>query len=93
MLDCRARCLDGRARSCHEKQGAVVAIAFDRSRGCGGSEEPAERAAEPREPAQRRETVFDPLTSTIGRAEGVQQTVDEQAAEQRRRIEDASATR
>jgi hypothetical protein len=57
---------------------------------CGGSE-PEERAAEPREPAAapRRETVFDPLTSTIGRAEGVQQTVDEQAAEQRRRIDDA----
>jgi len=54
---------------------------------CGGSE-PEERAAEP-ETAPRRETVFDPLTSTIGRAQGVQQTVDEQAAEQRRRIEDA----
>lgn len=43
----------------------------------------------PPEPASRRETVFDPLTSTIDRAQGVQQTVDEQAAEQRRRIEDA----
>jgi hypothetical protein len=43
----------------------------------------------PPEPAARRETVFDPLTSTIDRAQGVQQTVDEQAAEQRRRIEAA----
>jgi len=33
--------------------------------------------------------VFDPLTSTIDRAEGVQQTVDDQAAEQRKRIEEA----
>ena len=57
--------------------------------GCGGGDLPAERAAERQEPAERRETVFDPLTSTIGRAQGVQQTVDEQAAEQRRRIEDA----
>jgi hypothetical protein len=57
--------------------------------GCGGSE-PAEHASEPRERAPRRETVFDPMTSTIGRAEGVQQTVDEQAAEQRRRIDEAS---
>jgi hypothetical protein len=57
--------------------------------GCGGSE-PSEQASEPREPAPRRETVFDPLTSTIGRAQGVQQTVDDQAAEQRRRIEEAS---
>jgi hypothetical protein len=64
---------------------AIVLIAG----GCGGSEQPAERAAQP-EAAQRRETVFDPLTSTIDRAEGVQQTVDDQAAEQRRRIEEAS---
>lgn len=52
--------------------------------GCGGSE-----PAEPPPQAERRPTVFDPMTSTIGRAQGVQQTVDEQAAEQRRRIEDA----
>jgi len=57
--------------------------------GCGGSE-PTEQASEPREQAPRRETVFDPMTSTIGRAQGVQQTVDEQAAEQRRRIDEAS---
>lgn len=53
--------------------------------GCGGSP-PAE---EPVETAAPRPTVFDPLTSTIRRAEGVQQTVDDQAAEQRRRIEEA----
>lgn len=57
--------------------------------GCGGSQGPAERATVQREPAQPRETVFDPLTSTIGRAEGVQQTLDAQAAEQRRRLEAA----
>jgi hypothetical protein len=33
--------------------------------------------------------VFDPMTSTIGRAQGVQNTVDAQAAEQRKRIEEA----
>jgi hypothetical protein len=58
--------------------------------GCGGADDSADRASERSEPAPRRETVFDPMTSTIGRAEGVQQTVDEQAAEQRRRIEEAS---
>jgi hypothetical protein len=47
-------------------------------------------AEAPPEPAARRETGFDPLTSTIGRAQGVQQTVDDEAAEQRRRIEEAS---
>lgn len=51
--------------------------------GCGGSE-PSE--APPPEP---RPTVFDPLTSTLERAEGVQQTLDEQAAELRRRVEEA----
>ena len=64
---------------------SAVALALA---GCGGSE-PAERAVESHEPPPRRETVFDPLTSTIGRAQGVQQTVDEQAAAQRRQIEDA----
>ena len=54
--------------------------------GCGDSSEPAAPA---REQAERRPTVFDPMTSTIGRAQGVQQTLDEQAAEQRRRIEAA----
>jgi hypothetical protein len=64
----------------------LVAIAWVIG-GCGGGDEPAERGAD-RE-TERRESVFDPLTSTIDRAEGVQQTVDGQAAEQRRRIEDA----
>lgn len=60
---------------------AVLALA-----GCGGgSDSPA--ASE--EPAEARDTVFDPLTSTIDRAQGVQQTLDAQAAEQRRRIEEA----
>jgi hypothetical protein len=57
--------------------------------GCGVGG-PAEQAREPREEAPRRQTVFDPMTSTIGRAEGVQQTVEQQAAEQRRRIDEAS---
>jgi hypothetical protein len=70
--------------------GAIVflSITFGMG-GCGGDGEPSERAVDEREPEPRRETVFDPLTSTIGRAQGVQQTVDEQAAEQRRRIEEA----
>lgn len=54
---------------------------------CGGPE--TEQASEPRAEAPRRETVFDPMTSTIGRAQGVQQTLDSQAAEQRRRLEES----
>jgi len=53
--------------------------------GCGQAPEPEQSA----EPAARRETVFDPMTSTIDRAQGVQQTLDAQAAEQRRKIEAA----
>ncbi len=68
---------------------ALAAIALALA-GCGGANDSGERAAERSESAPRRETVFDPMTSTIGRAQGVQQTVDEQAAEQRRRIEEAS---
>ena len=65
---------------------AAIALAIG---GCGGGDVPTEPVAKQPEPP-RRETVFDPLTSTVGRAEGVQQTVDQQAAEQRRRIEEAS---
>jgi hypothetical protein len=65
---------------------AAIALAMS---GCGGADDTSERAGDRSEPAPRRETVFDPMTSTIGRAQGVQQTVDAQAAEQRRKIEAA----
>jgi hypothetical protein len=64
--------------------------------GCGGgSVSPSGEATKaPATAAQkapeRRETVFDPWVGTIERAKGVQNTVDEQAAEQRRKIEEAS---
>ena len=51
---------------------------------CGSSQPPPQE-----QKPSRKETVFDPLTSTLDRAKGVQQTVDEQAAEQRRKIEAA----
>jgi hypothetical protein len=54
---------------------------------CGGSSEPSSPAASADAP--KRETVFDPLVGTLDRAKGVQQTVDEQAAEQRRKLEEA----
>jgi hypothetical protein len=52
--------------------------------GCGGAEPPAAPAS-----SEPRPTVFDPLVGTLERAEGVQQTVDRQAAESRRRLEEA----
>ena len=63
--------------------------------GCGSSTPPAaETAKHPPDSArpqpERRETVFDPWVGTIDRAKGVQNTVDEQAAEQRRKIEEAT---
>jgi hypothetical protein len=51
---------------------------------CGGGPPPQQQ-----QKAQREPTVFDPLTDTLDRAKAVQQTVDEQAAEQRKRIEQA----
>ena len=63
--------------------------------GCGGSAQPsgstskAQPAAAQKAP-ERRETVFDPWVGTIDRAKGVQNTVDDQAAEQRRKIEEAT---
>ena len=63
--------------------------------GCGGSASSSgETTKAPPAAAQkapeRRETVFDPWVGTIDRAKGVQSTVDEQAAEQRRKIEEAT---
>jgi hypothetical protein len=55
---------------------------------CSGSEPPANGAVEAIEAAPAP-SVFDPLVGTIDRAKGVQSTVDDQAAEQRRRIEQA----
>ena len=54
--------------------------------GCGG-DPPADDA--PAANGGRRETVFDPLVGTIDRAKGVQTTLDDQAAELRRRVEEA----
>ncbi|HUO66802.1 MAG TPA: hypothetical protein VMV37_04650 [Gammaproteobacteria bacterium] len=63
--------------------------------GCGGSGQPSGDTAKPQPAAaqqatERKETVFDPWVGTIDRAKGVQKTVDEQAAEQRRKIEEAT---
>ncbi len=51
---------------------------------CGSAQPPPQE-----QKPQRKPTVFDPLTGTIDRAKGVQQTVDEQAAAQRKKIEAA----
>ena len=63
----------------------VAAFTFT---GCGGSEAPDE-PAEPPAPAAARESVFDPWVGTVDRAKAVQETLDEQAAELRRRVEEA----
>ena len=51
---------------------------------CGGAQPPPQETQ-----PQRKQTVFDPLTSTLDRAKGVQQTVDDQAAQQRGKLEAA----
>jgi hypothetical protein len=64
--------------------------------GCGNAEPPpsgtgaaSETAASPAASGVRRETVFDPMVGTIDRAKGVQATLDDQAADVRRRVEEA----
>lgn len=54
--------------------------------GCGSADTADDSAnAQP----SRGPTALDPLVRSVERAEGVQQTIDEQAAAQRRRIEEA----
>lgn len=52
---------------------------------CGSSPAPEQPPASP----EKQATVFDPLVGTVDRAKAVQQTVDQQAAEQRKKIEAA----
>jgi hypothetical protein len=56
---------------------------------CGGPDVDRAPAGEER-PA---DTVFDPLVETLDRAEAVQDTLDQRAAEQRRRLEEAEGQR
>ena len=60
----------------------LVALALT---ACGSAPPPPQEQKPP-----RRESVFDPWTGTIERAKGVQQTVDDQAAAQRKKIEEAT---
>jgi len=53
---------------------------------CGGTS--SEGAEAPEEPAVRP-TVFDPLTDTLERAQGVEDTLRDSAAERRRALEEA----
>jgi hypothetical protein len=63
---------------------AFVVAVFLLAAACGG---PAreQRAAEP----EQQPTVFDPLTDTLDRAAGVEDTLRESAAERRRQLEEA----
>lgn len=63
----------------------LLAAAFALLAACGGSADSRDESQQSKQP----DGVFDPLVETLDRAKSVQQTVDEQAAEQRRRIEKA----
>jgi hypothetical protein len=74
---------------------AVLAAALTLCACGGGASQAPERAAaapeaQPSASAPKRETVFDPLVGTLDRAKGVQQTIDDQAAAQRRQIDEAA---
>jgi len=62
----------------------AVAVALLILTACGGSQDPAGGTAND-EPA---ETVFDPLTDTLDRAAGVEDTLREAAEERRRQLEE-----
>jgi hypothetical protein len=49
----------------------------------------SETARESPRETPRDSSVFDPMISTIGRAEGVEQTLQDSAADRRRQIEEA----
>jgi hypothetical protein len=76
------------------KVSAIAAAAFALA-GCGGSDSTASSAPAAQAPAatstakERRETVFDPWLATMDRAKDVQKTLDEQAAQRRRQLEEA----
>lgn len=69
------------------KLGLLLAFAVLAATGCGGPDSHDEPALGASPPA--RDGVFDPLVQSVDRAQAVQQTVDAEAAEQRRRIEEA----
>lgn len=68
----------------------IVSILVAASASCDGGNTPARSESEPSDQAApaRDSNVFTPLTDTIDRAESVQSTVDEHAAELERRIEE-----
>jgi hypothetical protein len=69
------------------KLGLLLAASVLVVTGCGAPDSPAEPAAAAKPAA--RGGAFDPLVQSVERAKAVQQTVDAEAAEQRRRIEEA----
>lgn len=60
---------------------AAVAIC-----GCGANDDSEQPAAAEPEP---KESVFDPLTDSIERAQGVEETLKQAEAERRRQLEEA----
>jgi PBP1b-binding outer membrane lipoprotein LpoB len=72
----------------------VLTAALVTLAGCGGSPAPEQSASAPQTQqnaaAPKRDTVFQPLVNDLDRAKGVQKTVDDQAAEQRRQIDEVA---
>ena len=64
------------------RQKLLIGVAIVLLQACAGSDDETDIETEP-------ETVFDPLTETMDRAQDVQRLVDEQAEEMRRRLEEA----
>jgi hypothetical protein len=73
-------------------RGWVLTAVFAAAAGCSSSNEdaPAGSGAAAAETESEAETVFDPLTDTLERANDVSATIDERARELRRRIDEDS---
>lgn len=70
-------------------EAALVACILSTTAGCGSADDAGPEAAVEPATAGQRESVFDPLTSTIDRAEGVEDTLRDAADERRRQLEEA----
>ncbi|HEY5568384.1 MAG TPA: hypothetical protein VIM81_14240 [Gammaproteobacteria bacterium] len=68
----------------------MTAVCLSGLAGCGQPADVQQESSSAAETTETdRESVFDPLTETLDRAEGVEDTLREQSEELRRRVEEA----
>lgn len=68
---------------------AAVAALLALTAACAGDDGPPAEVRDTPEPEAAEPSVFDPVTESVDRAEGVQSTIDERAEALRDRIDEA----